>query len=76
MDHHTLPLLEALLSVTEDGRQRKEANGRGRQPLAIAYQNVWEKLQKYYSKTDDTHGIYAAAVLLHPSYRKRYFNDR
>lgn len=71
-----LPLLEALLSVTEDGRQYKEANGRGLQPLAIAYQNAWEKLQKYYNKTDEAHSIYAATVLLHPSYRKQYFDDK
>jgi hypothetical protein len=51
-------------------------NGRGLQPLAIAYQNAWEKLQKYYNKTDEAHSIYAAAVLLHPSYRKQYFGEK
>jgi hypothetical protein len=71
-----LPLLEALLSVTEDGRHHEEVNGRGLQPLAVAYQNAWEKLQKYYNKTDEAHSIYAAAVLLHPSYRKQYFDDK
>ena len=42
----------------------------------MAYQNAWEKLQKYYNKTDEAHSIYAAAVLLHPSYRKQYFDDK
>jgi hypothetical protein len=71
-----LPLLKALLSVTEDSRHYKEVNSRGLQPLAIAYQNAWEKLQKYYNKTNEAHGIYAAAVLLHPSYQKQYFNEK
>jgi hypothetical protein len=71
-----LPLLEALLGITERARQHEEANGRGFQPLAVAYQNAWEKLQKYYNKTDEAHSIYAAAVLLHPTYRKQYFDDK
>ncbi len=44
-------------------------------PLAIAYQNAWEKLQKYYNMTDQSHEIYAAAVLFHPSLRRHYFDD-
>jgi hypothetical protein len=32
--------------------------------------------KKYYNKTDKAHGIYAAAVLLYPSYRKQYFDDK
>jgi hypothetical protein len=42
--------------------------------LAIAYQNAWEKLRKYYNLTDVSHEIYAAAVLFHPSLRQRYFD--
>jgi hAT family C-terminal dimerisation region len=45
-------------------------------PLAVAYQNAWEKLQGYYEKTDEVHEIYAAAVLLHPSFRQQYFDQR
>ena len=40
----------------------------------MAYQNVWEKLQKYYELIDDAHPIFAAAILLHPSHRKHYFD--
>jgi hypothetical protein len=40
-------------------------------PIEIAYQNAWESLTKYYKKTDDVYAIYTAAVLLHPSHRKR-----
>lgn len=44
-------------------------------PLAIAYQNAWQKLHKYYNLTDDAHEIYAAAVLFHPSFRRQYFDE-
>jgi hypothetical protein len=63
-----LPLLKVLLSVTEDGRQRE--SDKGCQSLAITYQNTWEKIQKYYNKTNKAHSIYVAVVLLYPSYRK------
>jgi hypothetical protein len=33
----------------------------------------WFKFDKYYKLTDDT-PIYATAVLLHPAYRKGYFD--
>ena len=33
----------------------------------------WFKFDKYYKLTDDT-PVYAAAVLLHPAYRKAYFD--
>ena len=45
-------------------------------PLQNAFQNAWEKLQKYNDLTDEAHKIYAAAVLLNPCLRKRYFIDR
>lgn len=41
--------------------------------MTVAYQNAWEKLRKYYELTNDAHSIYAAAILLHPSYRRQYF---
>jgi hAT family C-terminal dimerisation region len=70
-----LPLLEAQLKITEEGRQSLSNSRRGRSPLAITYNNAWEKLTKYYNLTDKCHSIYAAALLLHPSYRKRFFDD-
>ena len=45
-------------------------------PLEIAYQSAWEKLDKYNSKTDENHEIYAAAALLNPCLRKTWFNQR
>jgi hypothetical protein len=70
-----LPTLEGLLGIMEAGRYDLESRKQGKTPLAIAYQNAWEKLSKYYNKTDNSHSIYAAATLLHPSYRKQYYDD-
>jgi hypothetical protein len=39
-------------------------------------QNAWEKLDKYYSITDDIHFIYAAATLFNPTRRKTYFDNQ
>ena len=81
-----LPTLAYLLSKVEAGRQVWEGKGTtdrtGRNrvdrythhPMEVAYQNTWEKLTKYYSKTDEAHAIYAAAVPLHPAQRKRWFD--
>ena len=69
-----LPTLAVLLQKMEEGMNETIAARNARDPLAVAYQNAWEKLRKYYSLTDDAHGIYAAAILLHPSYRKQYFD--
>ena len=69
-----LPALGALLEAMEEGRARTEATKGLGHALAVAYQNAWEKLRKYYGLTDGAHNIYAAAVLLHPSYRKKYFD--
>jgi hypothetical protein len=71
-----LPTLEALLSEMEDGRRRLEQAGRGQTPLAVAYQNAWEKLNKYYNITDDSHSIYAAATLFNPARRQDYFDQQ
>ena len=42
-------------------------------PMAASYQSAWEKHQKWYTAPDDAQEIYAAAVLLHPSYLAAYF---
>ena len=43
-------------------------------PLTIAHQNAWDKLTKYYNKTDECHLIYAAATLFNPKQRKAFFD--
>ena len=69
-----LPTLGVLLERMEQGLNQTIADRNPRDPLAIAYQNAWEKLLKYYGLTDKAHSIYAAAILLHPSHRKQYFD--
>ena len=69
-----LPALGVLLERMEHGLNQTIAERNARDPLAIAYQNAWEKLLKYYGLTDEAHSIYAAAILLHPSHRKQYFD--
>jgi hypothetical protein len=73
-----LPALEYLLRLMEAGMNAlmptsKKVNP---SPLAICYQNSWQVLSKYNQLTDDTHEIYAAATLLNPSFRKRYFTNK
>jgi hypothetical protein len=73
-----LPLLELLLEHTEKGRQREYAGtGKNRRhtPLGVAFQQAWEKLRKYYVITDQSYEIYAAATLLNPTLRMRYFDE-
>ena len=54
-------------------RQSRQRHARRVNPLLICYQNAWQKLQKYNAKTDEHHEIYAAATLLNPCARKRWF---
>ena len=70
-------VIEALLPIYEAGRQNEEDHRQEIQPtpLEIAYHTAWKKLDEYYKKTDATHQIYAAAVLIYPQFRKAYFQD-
>ena len=43
-------------------------------PVTIARQNAYQKLTKYYNLSDEAHTLYAAATLLSPERRGRYFN--
>jgi hypothetical protein len=73
-----LPNLETLLGTLEKQQEElhKIQGKKAPQPIQVAYQIAWEKLRKYYNKTDDAHGIYAAAVRLHPKYPKHYFERK
>jgi hypothetical protein len=42
--------------------------------IQICWQNAWEVLQKYNKITDKSHTVYAAATLLNPSLRRRWFD--
>ena len=69
-----MPALEVLLQKMETELNETTIARGAQDSLAVAYQNAWEKLQKYYELTDDAHPIFAAAILLHPSHRKYYFD--
>jgi hAT family C-terminal dimerisation region len=73
-----LPIMETLLSLIEKKQEllAKTQGNKAPRPIQVAYQNAWEKLRKYYSMTDNNHGIYAAAILLHPTHRKHYFEKK
>jgi hypothetical protein len=79
----SLPIIETLLSHLEKGLEEQQEiaytkSKKNTTPtsLGVAYQNAWDKLQKYYNKTDEAHAIYGAAILLHPTYRRHYFDTR
>lgn len=69
-----LPTLEFLLKHLESG-VKPEGLKRRPTPLEIAHQNAWDKIRKYYEKTDDCHEIYAAGLLFHPCHRRAYFDN-
>ena len=77
-----LPALDYLLEYCETKKNELAVQARHARrhstvnPLQVAYQNAWEKLRKYNDLTDEAHEIYAAAALLNPCLRKRYFIDR
>ena len=69
------------LQAQETGTRRGPQNNNNTprscvNPLLIAYQNSWEKLQEYNNPTDDNHEIYAAGTLFNPCLRKAYFIRR
>src|SRR5277367_1338209 len=50
--------------------------GRKTSPMAVAYQNAWQKLDNYYNLTNHSHSIYAAAILFNHSRRKTCFDEQ
>jgi hypothetical protein len=70
-----IPTIEALMKEMEQGIGDQKAQGQATSPIAIAYQNAWEKLQKYYKLTDNAHTLYAAATIFSPATRQSYFDQ-
>ena len=68
-----LPTIEALMTELESHIQ-KAKDDEVPKPITIARQNVYEKLRKYYNLSDGAHTLYAAATLLSPERRGRYFD--
>lgn len=70
-----IPALEGLLAAMESGLPPSSTRRHQKPtPLEVAHQNAWEKLRKYYKKTDICPEIYGAALLLHPCHRRTYFD--
>jgi len=67
-----LPTLEILLNHLEGLMCTVPAD---KIVLRLYIQQAWEKLKKYYNRTDENYQIYAAATLLNPCLRKQYFYD-
>ena len=70
-----LPIVEALLNKLQKAVVARTANGVSRNdPILVATQCAWNLLKSYYAKSDKSYGIYGAATLLHPTWRKLYFD--
>jgi hypothetical protein len=70
-----LPTFEWLLKQLEDAIPKTTSKSKMKWTHhQVSSQNAWEKLTKYYHKTDDCHQIYAAALLFHPHCRIGYFD--
>lgn len=69
-----LPTIEALQTLTGKAREEAAASKGRKHPLTVAYQNAWQKLHKYWLKSDESHCLYAAATLFCPMTKKHYFD--
>jgi hypothetical protein len=67
-----LPAVELLIKHLDE--MKKIYTQASHPELATSLNLAWAKLDKYYIKLDDS-PAYAAAVMLHPSYRLRYFEE-
>jgi hypothetical protein len=65
---NALPALDFLLERLEDFKTQYTGNS----VMTNSINSAWSKLDKYYSKTDDT-VAYSAAVALHPAYKLEWF---
>lgn len=69
-----LVVVEALHGYLEKVVQSYIAKKEEEHHLCRAHQYAWEKLNKWYRRSDLSHTIYAAATLLVPHCRMDYFN--
>lgn len=63
-----------VVGATHTQSQEAVSSGTTELHLALCWQNAWEVLRKYNRKSDDAFGIFAAATLLNPSLRRRFFD--
>ena len=64
---NSIPALDFLLEQFESGRTKHSDK-----PLGASFNSAWAKLDKYYSRTDES-SAYNSAVALHPSNKLEYF---
>lgn len=69
-----LPQVEGLMGEMERMCQEYKANGDTTNPLCVAHDAAWGKLNEYYQKSDKAHGLFAAATLLAPECGMAYFD--
>jgi hypothetical protein len=70
-----LPTIEVLMKYCETEMALLERQDRLIPNIAIALQNAHQKLQTYYAKSDHAHEIYAAATLMYPETKMKYFDE-
>lgn len=68
-----LPAIESLIDHLD--KMKQEYTQETHPELATSINLAWAKLDNYYKKLDDS-SAYAAAVILHPEYRLKYFEGR
>lgn len=69
-----LIIIEGLISEMERAIEAYKLLGKSTDPLALAHDRAWAKLQKYYQLSDDDYNLYAAATLFAPESRMAYFD--
>lgn len=69
-----LPAIECLKNGLEAEIEAAKAAGTTSEPITVARQNAYDKLDKYWTRSDETHTLYAAATLMCPEQRLHYFN--
>jgi hypothetical protein len=69
-----LIIIEGLISEMERVIEAYKSSGKPLDPLALAHDRAWSKLQKYYQLSDDDYNLYAAATLFAPESRMAYFD--
>lgn len=69
-----LVTFEGLRKHIKKGMVAAEAKYYENHEIVVAYQQCWQKLDKYYIGSDKQHTLYAAATLLVPYAHKAFFD--
>lgn len=69
-----LPTIEGLLKYCKERLDDFQTKYSPKHPMTVAMQNAWQKLDVYWRLSDKAETVYAAATLLAPCGRKKYFD--